>query len=81
MDLKTEKINQKLKEIRTIKAAMTNPEQKKLVALSYYQNNQEDTKEIQTKPFLDVKKVDWYLKKKLVPTNDEYHPSTQQYFK
>ena len=53
-----------------IKAAMTNPEQKKLVALQYYQNNNENLNEIKIKPYLDVKQVDWHLKKKLVPTND-----------
>jgi len=57
---------------------MTNPEQKKLVALNYYQNNQE---EVKAKPFLDLKRIDMHLKKKLVLTNDEYHPSTQEYFK
>ena len=61
---------------------MTNPEQKKLVALNYYQNNQEDhPSEVKAKPFLDLKRIDMHLKKKLVLTNDEYHPSTQEYFK
>jgi hypothetical protein len=59
-----------MQEIRMIKAAMTNPEQKKLVALQYYQNNNENLNEIKIKPYLDVKQVDWHLKKKLVPTND-----------
>ena len=58
---------------------MTNPEQKKLVALNYYQNNQEEVKA--KPPFLDLKRIDMHLKKKLVLTNDEYHPSTQEYFK
>lgn len=60
---------------------MTNPEQKKLVALNYYQNNLEEPNDAMVKPFLDLNRIDMHLKKKLVQTNDEYHPSTQDYFK
>ena len=50
-----------------------------MFAQQFYQNSDDVSAIVKSKPSYKASSIDWHIEKQLVPTNDEHHPLTNKY--